>query len=77
MIGTHRALPPSHPLYVLLMPHYLGTGFINYLSERTLVNPGGNVVSVSSLGTFFCVYFHKYYIDSVKGPSDQPGNPRA
>lgn len=42
-IATHRQLPPSHPLSVLLLPHFVGTLAINDAAQRQLIAPGGSV----------------------------------
>jgi len=42
-VATHRCLVPTHPLFVLLMPHFQGTLFINSAAVTSLINPGGTV----------------------------------
>lgn len=41
--ATMRQLPSSHPLHVLLKPHFEGTIFINDNASTDLVSRGGNV----------------------------------
>jgi arachidonate 15-lipoxygenase len=45
-ISTPRQLAPNHPLYILLMPHFEGTLFINDSALNGLVNDGGTVDAV-------------------------------
>lgn len=40
-VSTHRKLQPDHPVYILLMPHFQGTLFINNAAFAALINPGG------------------------------------
>ncbi len=48
VLATYQQLPPQHPLYVLLTPHFEGTLFINQLALQGLVNEGGTVDKVLS-----------------------------
>jgi arachidonate 15-lipoxygenase len=43
VIATHRQLPPSHPLNILLHPHFAGTLAINEEAQQQLISPGGGV----------------------------------
>ena len=43
VVATHRNLSPNHPLFVLLLPHFQGTLFINQSAITSLIQPGGNV----------------------------------
>jgi arachidonate 15-lipoxygenase len=43
VIATHRQLPPTHPLFQLLLPHFQGTLAINYAAHQYLVAPKGGV----------------------------------
>ena len=43
VMATHRQLPISHPLSLLLRPHFEGTLAINDAAQRTLIAPGGGV----------------------------------
>ncbi|MFT5686580.1 MAG: arachidonate 15-lipoxygenase [Myxococcota bacterium] len=40
-VSTHRKLQPDHPLYILLIPHFQGTLFINNAAFAALINPNG------------------------------------
>lgn len=42
-MATPRQLSTQHPLYLLLMPHFQGTLFINASAESSLIAPGGPV----------------------------------
>lgn len=48
VIAMHRNLAPSHPLYVLLAPHFEGTLDINNAAHSSLIAPGGGVDVVMS-----------------------------
>lgn len=43
VVATNRQLSVNHPLYRLLVPHFKGTIFINYLAKEKLIAPGGGV----------------------------------
>ena len=43
VVATHRQLPDSHPLNILLRPHFEGTLAINNAAQRSLIAPGGGV----------------------------------
>jgi arachidonate 15-lipoxygenase len=43
VMATHRQLPVSHPLSLLLRPHFEGTLAINDAAQRVLIAPGGGV----------------------------------
>ncbi|HLM45270.1 MAG TPA: lipoxygenase family protein [Myxococcaceae bacterium] len=43
VIATHRQLPDSHPVSLLLRPHFEGTLFINNAAQAKLIAPGGDV----------------------------------
>ncbi len=43
VLATRRCLAPNHPLYILLLPHFEGTLFINDQAQRKLVNSGDPV----------------------------------
>ncbi len=48
IVATNRQLPPEHPIYVLLKPHFRFTIAINDAALGSLVAPGGVVASVLS-----------------------------
>jgi arachidonate 15-lipoxygenase len=43
VVATHRQLAENHPLNILLLPHFEGTVFINYLAQAKLISPKGPV----------------------------------
>jgi arachidonate 15-lipoxygenase len=43
VVATHRHLAQEHPLYLLLLPHFQGTLFINNAALESLISPGGPV----------------------------------
>ena len=43
VVATNRQLPDSHPLNILLRPHFEGTLAINNAAQRSLIAPGGGV----------------------------------
>ncbi|AFY58433.1 lipoxygenase [Rivularia sp. PCC 7116] len=43
VVATHRQLPDSHPLNILLSPHFEGTLAINDAAQRRLIAAGGGV----------------------------------
>jgi arachidonate 15-lipoxygenase len=43
VMATHRQLPLSHPVSLLLRPHFEGTLAINDAAQRALIAPGGGV----------------------------------
>ena len=43
VVATHRNLAPSHPLHLLLVPHFEGTLAINNAAQGVLVAPGRGV----------------------------------
>ncbi|MBW4562792.1 MAG: lipoxygenase [Mojavia pulchra JT2-VF2] len=43
VMATHRQLPASHPLSLLLRPHFEGTLAINDAAQRSLIARGGGV----------------------------------
>ncbi|WP_437302381.1 lipoxygenase family protein [Sorangium sp. So ce388] len=43
VLATARQLDPTHPLNVLLTPHFAGTLLINYAAQTSLITPGGPV----------------------------------
>lgn len=47
-ISTHRQLPDSHPLSVLLRPHFEGMLAINDSAQSRLISPGGGVNKILS-----------------------------
>lgn len=42
-VATHRNLAQQHPLFLLLLPHFQGTLFINNAAITALIAPGGHV----------------------------------
>ncbi|MBV6627839.1 MAG: lipoxygenase [Rivularia sp. (in: Bacteria)] len=43
VVATHRQLPDSHPVNILLRPHFEGTLAINDAAQRRLIAAGGGV----------------------------------
>jgi arachidonate 15-lipoxygenase len=43
VVATHRQLPTTHPLFLLLVPHFQGTLAINYAAHEFLIAPKGGV----------------------------------
>ncbi|MEM7183785.1 MAG: lipoxygenase family protein [Spirochaetota bacterium] len=43
VVATYRQLAKRHPIHRLLVPHFQGTIFINYLAKTKLIAPGGGV----------------------------------
>lgn len=48
VIATHNQLPSTHPLFILLTPHFEGTLAINDAAQRLLIAPLGNVDTLMS-----------------------------
>lgn len=48
VIATHRQLSSSHPLNILLDPHFEGTLFINSLGQKSVFAPGGTIETISA-----------------------------
>jgi arachidonate 15-lipoxygenase len=48
VLATHRQLSASHPLLLLLDPHFEGTLYINSLGQKTVFAPGGAIETISS-----------------------------
>lgn len=46
--ATHRALPPSHPVFRLLNCHFEGTAFINDSSLKNLICSGGLIDCITA-----------------------------
>lgn len=42
-VATHRCLAEAHPINVLLVPHCIGTLFINNAAAKTLISPGSPI----------------------------------
>lgn len=49
-VASCRQLPTIHPLWKLLAPHIRGTMAINTLARSTLINKGGLVDQLLSIG---------------------------
>ena len=49
-MGTMRNLPDAHPIYKLLRPHFRYTMAINQRARATLINDGGLLDKVFSIG---------------------------
>lgn len=49
VVATHRQLPPAHPIFVLLAPHFRFTIAINDAALGSLIAPGG--VVATNIGT--------------------------
>lgn len=45
-VATHRNLAQRHPVFLLLLPHFQGTLFINWSALVSLIAPGGAVDSL-------------------------------
>lgn len=43
VVATHQCLPDSHPVSLLLRPHFEGTLFINNAAQSSLIAPGRDV----------------------------------
>ena len=43
VVATHRRLEDSHPMSLLLRPHFEGTMYINNAAQAKLIAPGGDV----------------------------------
>ncbi|ATB28735.1 lipoxygenase family protein [Melittangium boletus] len=43
VVATHRNLPDTHPVSLLLRPHFEGTLYINNAAQEKLIAPGGDV----------------------------------
>jgi arachidonate 15-lipoxygenase len=48
VVAMHRQLPPDHPIYVLLLPHFRFTIAINDSALNSLIVPGGVISSAFS-----------------------------
>jgi arachidonate 15-lipoxygenase len=42
-VATHRCLAAAHPVNILLVPHCLGTLFINNAAAKSLISPGSPI----------------------------------
>ena len=49
-MGTMRNIPDAHPLYRLLVPHFRYTIGINHAARKRLINQGGLIDQVFSIG---------------------------
>ena len=50
-VAMCRALPPQHPLYRFLAPHFDGTIYINRGARETMIVPGGPIDESIAVGT--------------------------
>ena len=50
IIAFYRILPPSHPLMLLMKPHFKQTLAINDFGRKTLLKPGGIFDTISTVG---------------------------
>lgn len=48
VLATHRQLSASHPVHILLDPHFEGTLFINHLGQKSVFAPGGTIETISA-----------------------------
>lgn len=48
VLGTHRQLAASHPLHILLDPHFEGTLYINHTGQKTVFKAGGTIETISA-----------------------------
>ena len=49
-VGTIRNLPDPHPIFKLLRPHFRYTVAINHIARATLINDGGIIDQIFSIG---------------------------
>ncbi len=49
-VAAARALPPDHPLYVLLRPHFTGTIELNSEARSKMIAPGGPIDEAIAIG---------------------------
>ncbi len=57
-VAASRTLPPQHPLYELLRPHFTGTIAINEEARSVMLAPGGPIdasMAVGSEGSFWLI----------------------
>lgn len=57
-VAASRTLSPTHPLHVLLKPHFMDTIAINYAARNELIVPGGPIdeaIAVGSEGAYWLV----------------------
>jgi arachidonate 15-lipoxygenase len=74
VVATHRTLPPAHPLFVLLIPHFEGTAFINHAADTSLVNPKGGVDRLVNQEIFSLnEYIGTQILDILSGDFSFPG----
>ncbi|MEO6571901.1 MAG: lipoxygenase family protein, partial [Ilumatobacteraceae bacterium] len=50
-VALNRSVPPQHPVYELLAPHFAGTIDINHKARTELLVPGGPIDVAISVGT--------------------------
>jgi hypothetical protein len=50
-VALNRSIPPQHPVYEFLAPHFAGTININYKARNDLIAPGGPIDDAISVGT--------------------------
>ncbi|KAH3691609.1 hypothetical protein DPMN_190963 [Dreissena polymorpha] len=50
-VSVHRHLSQSHPMFKLLLPHFVYLMTINELAVGTLLKKGGFIDTVMSIGT--------------------------
>ena len=58
-VATVRSLPPQHPVFALLEPHFTGTIKINESARRVMLAPGGPFdvsISVGAEGAYWLIH---------------------
>ncbi|XP_057841009.2 linoleate 9S-lipoxygenase [Cryptomeria japonica] len=63
IIATHRQLSKMHPVYKLLIPHFLDTMDINQAARQSLINGGGIIESGFTPGRYSMEISSKAYKD--------------